>query len=191
MSMSYLDVPRQSGISDEPEECTCGECPANNVSQRIHTRIMYGALQAMHDLRIESEQLSPNSLLDPRDLCCSYPYNWLPPNVRSPRREALVGAHNILLVIYILMQEGEIPHVGKVLEMCNKADDQGLATGEYFRCGGTVSYILKELTMQVEADLRGEACYVDADDLIEFLEQIRPCALDRDLQYWREALGMR
>ncbi|KAJ2224324.1 hypothetical protein IWW45_008116 [Coemansia sp. RSA 485] len=152
---------------------------------------MYGALQAMHDLRIEFERLSPNALLDPNDLGCSYPYNWLPPNVRSPRREALVGAHNILLVIYILMQEGELPHVDRVLEACNKADNYALCTGEYIACGGTVSYILEELTSQVEADLRGEACYVDADDLIEFLDKIRPCALDRDLRYWREAFGSR
>ncbi|KAJ1648125.1 hypothetical protein LPJ64_000578 [Coemansia asiatica] len=190
MSMSYYNTPMQRGFEDEPEECTCGECPANNISRRIYVRIMYGALQAMHDLQIEIERLTPNSLLDPSDLGCSYPYNWLPSNVRNPRREALFGAHNILLVIYILMQEGEIPLVHNILETCYKTGERALSTSEYIECGGTVSHILHELTLQVEADLRGEACYVDADDLVEVLDKIRPCALDRDLQHWREAIGM-
>ncbi|KAJ2788052.1 hypothetical protein GGI15_000227 [Coemansia interrupta] len=188
--MSYFDIPVQSEFDDSQSECTCGECPEFKVSQRINARIRYGALQAMHDLRNEFERLGPNAVLDENDLGSGYPYNWLPPNARNPQREALVGAHNILFVIYVALQEGELPDTAKIRREISKADSELPYTQEYIQCGGSVTYILEQLTSQVEGDLRGEACYVDSDDLIEILEQIRPCALDYDLQHWREALNL-
>ncbi|KAJ1859816.1 hypothetical protein LPJ73_001679 [Coemansia sp. RSA 2703] len=188
--MSYFDIPVQPEFDDDLAECTCGECPEFKVSQRINARIRYGALQAMVDLRNEYERLDPNAVLDEHDLGCGYPYNWLPPNARNPRREALVGAHNILFVIYLELQEGRLPDTAKIRREIVKDNSELPFTQDYIQCGGSVTYILEQLTSQVEDDLRGEACYVDSDDLVEILEQFRPCALDRDLYYWREALDL-
>ncbi|KAJ2554670.1 hypothetical protein EV175_002519 [Coemansia sp. RSA 1933] len=151
---------------------------------------MFGALQAMEDLRHEAQRHDPNTIIGDVDLRCTYPYNWIPPDVGELRREALIGAHNILLVIYIILQDGGVPDPQAIREICEKEEDQLEFTNDYIQCGGTVVYILDELTTQVEADLRGDACHVDGDDLVETLEQIRPCALDNNLNHWRAALGL-
>ncbi|KAJ2042232.1 hypothetical protein GGH13_009978, partial [Coemansia sp. S155-1] len=107
-----------------------------------------------------------------------------------PQREALLGAHNILLVIYIVLHDGGIPDVQAIREICEKEEDQLWYTRNYIACGGSVTYILNELTKQVESDMRGEAYHVESDALLEELELVRPCALDQDLSHWRVALGI-
>ncbi|KAJ1858605.1 hypothetical protein GGH12_000529 [Coemansia sp. RSA 1822] len=149
---------------------------------------MFGALQAMDDLKHEVQRLDPHTIIDDIDTRCSYPYNWIPPRVREAHREALIGAHNILLVIYIILQDGGIPYGQAVRELCVKEEAQLPYTSDYIQCGGSVMHILEELTTQVEGDLRGDALHVDSEDLLETMEQIRPCALDDSLLSWRRAV---
>ncbi|KAJ2084189.1 hypothetical protein H4R24_000262 [Coemansia sp. RSA 988] len=170
-------------------QCTCNMCPQTNISQRTTMRIMFGALQAMKDLRTEASQLDSNAAIDDVSMRCSYPYNWIPPRAREPRREVLIGAHNILLVIYIILQDGGVPDVQAIREICQKEARQLQYTSDYILCGGSVIHILEELTSQVESDIQGEALHVDSEELLETLEQIRPCALDGNLSSWRRALG--
>ncbi|KAJ1668159.1 hypothetical protein IW140_000675 [Coemansia sp. RSA 1813] len=191
MSLYTMPSPIMMDLENDAEHyCTCSECPETQISKRTTTRIMFGVLQAMQDLRYEAERLDPNTVIDDVDLRCTYPYNWIPPDVGELHREALIGAHNILLVIYIILQDGGVPDPQAIREICEKEEDQLQFTSDYIQCGGTVSYILDELTNQVEGDLRGDAYYVDSDELEEALEQIRPCALDNNLNYWRAALGL-
>ncbi|KAJ2333798.1 hypothetical protein GGI00_002149 [Coemansia sp. RSA 2681] len=153
-------------------------------------RLMAGALQAMLDLREAAEQYEERSPIGGLITQQLYPCNWVPSNAREPQRESLIGAHNILLVIYIVLQDGGVPDVEAIREICEKEEDQLWYTRNYIECGGSVSYILDELTKQVESDMRGEAYHVDSDDLLEELEAVRPCALDQDLRHWRVALGL-
>ncbi|KAJ2391243.1 hypothetical protein GGI23_005457 [Coemansia sp. RSA 2559] len=193
MPMSLFTRPSPAMVDPETDadyECTCGECPETKISRRTSMRIMYGVLQAMHDLRNEAERHDPNTIIGDVDLRCTYPYNWIPPDVSELHPEALIGAYNILLVIYIILQEGGVPDPQAIREICEKEEDQLDFTNDYIQCGGTVVHILDELTNQVEADLRGEACHVDSDEQAEVLEQIRPCVLDNNLNYWRTALGL-
>ncbi|KAJ2005082.1 hypothetical protein GGI04_002381 [Coemansia thaxteri] len=147
-------------------------------------------MQAMNDLREEAEQCEDDSAIDGPASQQFYPCNWVPSTAREPRREALIGAHNILLVIYIVLQDGGVPDVEAIREICAKEEEQLWYTRDYIECGGSVSYILDELTKQVESDMRGEAYHVDSDEMLEVLEEVRPCALDRDLRHWRIALGL-
>ncbi|KAI9501782.1 hypothetical protein GGI25_005421 [Coemansia spiralis] len=193
MPMSLFSMPSPIAMDNKDDAeyyCTCGECPETKISKGTKTRIMFGALQAMSDLCSEAERLEPGTIIDDIDLRCTYPYNWIPPQVGELRREALAGAHNILLVIYIMLQEGKLPYAQAIREKCEKEEERLQFTRDYIECGGSVVHILVELTSQVEADLRGEACYIDSDDLVETLEQIRPCALDCNLHYWKMALGI-
>ncbi|KAJ2665143.1 hypothetical protein IWW48_000410 [Coemansia sp. RSA 1200] len=191
MSVFTMPSPLTMDLENETEYyCTCGECPETQISRRTTTRIMFGALQAMQDLRHEAERLDPNTIIDDVGLRCTYPYNWIPPDVGEVRREALIGAHNILLVIYIILQEGGVPDPQAIREICEKEEEQLQFTSDYMQCGGSVVYILDELTNQVEADLGGDACYIDTEELVDTLEQIRSCALDNNLHYWRAALGI-
>ncbi|KAJ1898953.1 hypothetical protein LPJ71_006058 [Coemansia sp. S17] len=153
-------------------------------------RLMAGALQAMNDLRDEAEHCEEDCPLDGLISQQLYPCNWIPSNAREPQREALLGAHNILLVIYIVLHDGGIPDVQAIREICEKEEDQLWYTRNYIACGGSVTYILNELTKQVESDMRGEAYHVESDALLEELELVRPCALDQDLSHWRVALGI-
>ncbi|KAJ1834687.1 hypothetical protein LPJ63_001737 [Coemansia sp. RSA 2711] len=151
---------------------------------------MFGALQAMNDLKNEVQRLDPQTVIDDIDMRCSYPYNWIPPRARETHREALIGAHNILLVIYIILQDGGRPDSQTVRELCIKEEEQLPHTTEYIQGGGSVMHILEELTSQVEGDLRGDALYVDSEELLETLEQIRACALDENLLAWRRDIGI-
>ncbi|KAJ2617885.1 hypothetical protein H4S08_000120 [Coemansia sp. RSA 1365] len=145
----------------------------------------------MKDLRTEAARLDPNADIDDVSMRCSYPYNWIPPRAREPKREVLIGAHNILLVIYIILQDGGVPDVQAIREICQKEAAQLQYTRDYILCGGSVVHILDELTSQVESDIQGEALHVDSEELLETLEQIRECALDGNLLSWRRALGIR
>ncbi|KAJ1902027.1 hypothetical protein LPJ66_000351 [Kickxella alabastrina] len=187
MAIPFIDIPVQF-IFRKEYGCTCGDCPESKISRRTRVRILYGALQAIFDLNREYRQLESNDILDDSNLSCGYPYNWLPPNVRDPRRETLIGVHNILLVIYAIMQDNGIPYLKNIKEECAAYADKLPFTKDLIECDESVLYIMEELTAQVEGDLRGEAHNMDADDLTEALNQIQPCALDNDLQYWREAL---
>ncbi|KAJ2829019.1 hypothetical protein FBU31_002785 [Coemansia sp. 'formosensis'] len=151
---------------------------------------MAGALQAMNDLRDEAEHCDEDCPLDGLIEQQLYPCNWVPSDARDPKKEALLGAHNILLVIYIILQDGEVPDAEAIRDICDKEAHQLWYTGDYIGCGGSVSYVLNELTNQVEADMRGEAYHIDADELLEALERVRPCALDQDLRHWRVAVGL-
>ncbi|KAJ1736228.1 hypothetical protein LPJ61_000012 [Coemansia biformis] len=144
----------------------------------------------MDDLRRETKGLEPQAALDDLNVRCAYPYNWIPRDACNPRREALIGVHNILLVIYAIMEQGNLPDTEAIRDVCEKESESLHHTSDYIECGGTVSHVLIELTSQVESDINGEALYVDAEELQESLEQIRPCALDDRLEYWREALGI-
>ncbi|KAI8323098.1 hypothetical protein GQ54DRAFT_296934 [Martensiomyces pterosporus] len=169
----------------EGPQCTCGSCLSGYISQRTITRIMFGALQAMHDLKREAERLEPGDVIDDPAMLCSYPFNWIPSLAQDPRREVLIGARSVLLVIYLILQDGGVPDTDAIRQICEKEPERLPNTMEYFRCGGSVMHILHELTFQVEADLRGEAYNVDSDDLIEALEQIPPCSTDDNLENWR------
>ncbi|ORX68211.1 hypothetical protein DL89DRAFT_294132 [Linderina pennispora] len=187
MDRSFYPTSSSTGY---PTYCTCGGCMPNYISQRTVTRVMYGALQAMHDLRREAERLSPGQIIDDPGLLCSYPYNWIPPHSTEPTTEALLGAASILCVIYLILNEGGVPNPESIRSVCNKETVRLPGTHEYVRCGGSVIYVLQELTQQVESDLAGEALYVDPDDLIEALAGIPPCATDDDLDNWRRQLNI-
>ncbi|KAJ2725495.1 hypothetical protein GGI07_001251 [Coemansia sp. Benny D115] len=144
----------------------------------------------MDDLQGEFEKLAPGSTIDMWELGTVYPLNWIPENAINPRREALIGAYSILYVIYKTVQDGGVPDIERIGEMCEKSENFMPHTSDFIKCGGTVGYIARELTMQVEADIRGEAYNVDSEELVEALNSIPPCALDADLYYWRQALGM-
>ncbi|KAJ2852704.1 hypothetical protein IWW36_000061 [Coemansia brasiliensis] len=188
--VSLSDMPAQRGFINNEYVCTCGECPPTKISARVVVRIMCAVLQAMEDLKHEIQQLEPNTAIDDIDLRCQYPYNLIPPRVQETHKETLIGAYNILLVIYIIMQDGGIPHSQDVRELCIKEAAQLPYIDEYIQSGGSVMHILEELTSQVEGDLRGDALHVDSDELLETLEQIRPCALDESLLGWRRELRL-
>ncbi|KAJ2746990.1 hypothetical protein GGI20_000886 [Coemansia sp. BCRC 34301] len=144
----------------------------------------------MLDLRKEADQFEEMSSIDWHTSQQLYPWNWVPSNACEPQCEVLIGVHNILLVIYVVLQDGGVPDVKAIREICEKEESQLWYTRDYIECGGSVSYVLSELTNQVESDMRGEAYHVDSDDLLEELETVRPCALDEDLRHWRVALGL-
>ncbi|KAJ2773598.1 hypothetical protein IWQ57_001222 [Coemansia nantahalensis] len=151
---------------------------------------MYGAAQVMDDLRRESMELEAGTHLDDLDARCAYPFNWIPQHARKPQREALIGLHNILLVIYAIMEQGNIPDIETINELCAKESDSLQHVTDYIECGGSVENVLSELTSQIESDIKGEALNVDGEDLQEALQQIAPCALDDRTEYWRKAVGI-
>ncbi|KAJ2163114.1 hypothetical protein GGF46_000043 [Coemansia sp. RSA 552] len=151
---------------------------------------MFGALQAMNSIKEEAQKLDPNTEIDIHARC-TYPYTWIPPRAQSPQREVLIGAHNILLVIYVIMQDGGVPDTHAIREICRKEEEQLHYTSDYIQCGGSISHILEELTSQVEDDLNGNVLGVEPEDLQRALDSIRPCALDDSLLHWRRALGIR
>ncbi|KAJ2818214.1 hypothetical protein IWW50_005896 [Coemansia erecta] len=151
---------------------------------------MFGVRQAMYDIKREVDRLDRHTLIDDIDTRCSYPYNWIPPRVREAHVGALIGAHNILLVVHVILQDGAIPNVSAIRDLCEKEAHQLPYTDEYIQGGGSVVHILEELTTQVEGDMRGDALHVDSEDLLETMEQARPCALDETLLGWRRAIGI-
>ncbi|KAJ1956102.1 hypothetical protein GGI12_005395 [Dipsacomyces acuminosporus] len=154
------------------------------------TRIIYGTLQAMQELRREAERLEPGCVIDDPAMLCSYPYNWVPAQAQAPRREVLLGASSVLFAIYLILREGRVPDSETIRGICEK-EPQGLPyTAEYFGCGGSVMHILQELTQEVESDLRREALNCDSDELIEALERIPPCAKDSHLLIWRRTVSL-
>ncbi|KAJ2778758.1 hypothetical protein H4R18_004413 [Coemansia javaensis] len=188
--MLYPTGPARAGKTNGAScnECTCGECPPSKISRAITTRLMFGILQAMKDLQHEVKNLEPKAALNDLSVRCAYPYNWIPQDARDPRREVLIGVHNILLVVYAIMEQGSLPEISAIRDICQKESESLYHANEYFECGGSVSHILSELAAQVESDLECGSMNCDSEELEEELNQLRPCALDETVEHWRNAL---
>ncbi|KAJ2489508.1 hypothetical protein IWW37_003917 [Coemansia sp. RSA 2050] len=144
----------------------------------------------MDDLEGEAEHCDEDSPISDLVEHQLYPCNFVPFDAREPTAEALLGARDILLIIHIALQAGVIPDARTIRETYEIEKEKLPHVSDFFACGGSILYILDELTKQVEGDMRGEAYHEDTEDLIESLERVPPCALDKDLSHWRRALGI-
>ncbi|KAJ1821899.1 hypothetical protein LPJ60_002346 [Coemansia sp. RSA 2675] len=144
----------------------------------------------MDDLEGEAKNCDEESLDSELIEQQLYPCNFVPPDAREPTKEALLGAHDILLIIHISLQAGVIPSVRSIRRAYEIEKEQFPHVRDFLACGGSIPYILEELTSQVEGDMRGEAYHEDTEELLEALERVPPCALDKDLSHWRRALDI-